>query len=202
MINYFDFIVCISLAYSATFIKEERDFAKLELTIELIIDIILIGISIYIVHNATNIPLAIIKTSLSTIICIIVVKEIFNIINIKIFSMAKRNEKFNNENKGYTIDTDLALKILKLGKAYLETDQNVFDTDDEKIIQFNNVGELLKGYNIHSLQNFIYNIEYVKNKYNQVSTHLNEYNYINKVLYNHYNNIDDEKYNKIKEGLK
>lgn len=202
MINYFDFIVCISLAYSATFIKEERDFAKLELTIELIIDIILIGISIYIVHNATNMPLAIIKTSLSTIICIIVVKEIFNIINIKIFSMAKRNEKFNNENKGYIIDTDLALKILKMGKAYLETDQNVFDTDDEKIIQFNNVGELLKGYNIHSLQNFIYNIEYVKNKYNQVSTHLNEYNYINKVLYNHYNNIDDEKYNKIKEGLK
>ena len=202
MINYFDFIVCISLAYSAIFIKEERDFAKLELTIELIIDIILIGISIYIVHNATNIPLAIIKTSLSTIICIIVVKEIFNIINIKIFSMAKRNEKFNNENKGYTIDTDLALKILKMGKTYLETDQNVFDTDDEKIIQFNNVGELLKGYNIHSLQNFIYNIEYVKNKYNQVSTHLNEYNYINKVLYNHYNNIDDEKYNKIKEGLK
>lgn len=202
MINYFDFIVCISLAYSATFIKEERDFAKLEMTIELIIDVILIGISIYIVHNATNIPLAIIKTSLSTIICIIVVKEIFNIINIKIFSMAKRNEKFNNENKGYTIDTDLALKILKMGKAYLETDQNVFDTDDEKIIQFNNVGELLKGYNIHSLQNFIYNIEYVKNKYNQVSTHLNEYNYINKVLYNHYNNIDDEKYNKIKEGLK
>lgn len=202
MINYFDFIVYISLAYSATFIKEERDFAKLELTIELIIDVILIGISIYIVHNATNIPLAIIKTSLSTIICIIVVKEIFNIINIKIFSMAKRNEKFNNENKGYTIDTDLALKILKMGKAYLETDQNVFDTDDEKIIQFNNVGELLNGYNIHSLQNFIYNIEYVKNKYNQVSTHLNEYNYINKVLYNHYNNIDDEKYNKIKEGLK
>lgn len=202
MINYFDFIVCISLAYSATFIKEERDFAKLEITIELIIDIILIGISIYIVHNATNIPLAIIKTSLSTIICIIVVKEIFNIINIKIFSMAKRNEKFNNENKGYTIDTDLALKILKMGKAYLETDQNVFDTDDEKIIQFNNVGELLNEYNIHSLQNFIYNIEYVKNKYNQVSTHLNEYNYINKVLYNHYNNIDDEKYNKIKEGLK
>jgi len=202
MINYFDFIVCISLAYSATFIKEERDFAKLEITIELIIDIILIGISIYIVHNATNIPLAIIKTSLSTIICIIVVKEIFNIINIKIFSMAKRNEKFNNENKGYTIDTDLALKILKMGKAYLETDQNVFDTDDEKIIQFNNVGELLNGYNIHSLQNFIYNIEYVKNKYSQVSTHLNEYNYINKVLYNHYNNIDDEKYNKIKEGLK
>lgn len=202
MINYFDFIVCISLAYSATFIKEERDFAKLEMTIELIIDIILIGISIYIVHNATNIPLAIIKTSLSTIICIIVVKEIFNIINIKIFSMAKRNEKFNNENKGYTIDTDLALKILKMGKTYLETDQNVFDTDDEKVIQFNNVGELLKGYNIHSLQNFIYNIEYVKNKYNQVSTHLNEYNYINKVLYNHYNNIDDEKYNKIKEGLK
>lgn len=202
MINYFDFIVCISLAYSAAFIKEERDFAKLEITIELIIDIILIGISIYIVHNATNIPFAIIKTSLSTIICIIVVKEIFNIVNIKIFSMAKRNEKFNNENKGYTIDTDLALKILKLGKDYLETDQNVFDTDDEKIIQFNNVGELLKGYNIHSLQNFIYNIEYVKNKYNQVSTHLNEYNYINKVLYNHYNNIDDEKYNKIKEGLK
>lgn len=202
MINYFDFIVCISLAYSATFIKEERDFAKLEMTIELIIDVILISISIYIVHNATNIPLAIIKTSLSTIICIIVVKEIFNIINIKIFSMAKRNEKFNNENKGYTIDTDLALKILKMGKAYLETDQNVFNTDDEKIIQFNNVGELLKGYNIHSLQNFIYNIEYVKNKYNQVSTHLNEYNYINKVLYNHYNNIDDEKYNKIKEGLK
>lgn len=202
MINYFDFIVCISLAYSAAFIKEERDFAKLEMTIELIIDIILVGISIYIIHNATNIPLAIIKTSLSTIICIIVVKEIFNIINIKIFSMAKRNEKFNNENKGYTIDTDLALKILKLGKAYLETDQNIFDTDDEKIIQFNNVGELLKGYNIHSLQNFIYNIEYVKNKYNQVSTHLNEYNYINKVLYNHYNNIDDEKYNKIKEGLK
>lgn len=202
MINYFDFIVCISLAYSAAFIKEERDFAKPEMTIELIIDIILIGISIYIVHNATNIPLAIIKTSLSTIICIIVVKEIFNIINIKIFSMAKRNEKFNNENKGYILDTDLALKILKMGKAYLETDQNVFDTDDEKIIQFNNVGELLKGYNIHSLQNFIYNIEYVKNKYNQVSTHLNEYNYINKVLYNHYNNIDDEKYNKIKEGLK
>lgn len=202
MINYFDFIVCISLAYSATFIKEERDFAKLEMTIELIIDIILVGISIYIIHNATNIPLAIIKTSLSTIICIIVVKEIFNIINIKIFSMAKRNEKFNNENKGYTIDTDLALKILKMGKAYLETDQNVFDTDDKKIIQFNNVSELLKGYNIHSLQNFIYNIEYVKNKYNQVSTHLNEYNYINKVLYNHYNNIDDEKYNKIKEGLK
>lgn len=202
MINYFDFIVCISLAYSAAFIKEERDFAKLEMTIELIIDIILVGISIYIIHNATNIPLAIIKTSLSTIICIIVVKEIFNIINIKIFSMAKRNEKFNNENKGYTIDTDLALKILKMGKTYLETDQNVFDTDDEKIIQFNNVGELLKGYNIHSLQNFIYNIEYVKNKYNQVSTHLNEYNYINKVLYNHYNNIDDEKYNKIKEGLK
>lgn len=202
MINYFDFIVCISLAYSATFIKEERDFAKLEITIELIINIILIGISIYIVHNATNIPLAIIKTSLSTIICIIVVKEIFNIINIKIFSMAKRNEKFNNKNKGYTIDTDLALKILKMGKTYLETDQNVFDTDDEKIIQFNNVGELLNGYNIHSLQNFIYNIEYVKNKYNQVSTHLNEYNYINKVLYNHYNNIDDEKYNKIKEGLK
>lgn len=202
MINYFDFIVCISLAYSATFIKEERDFAKLEMTIELIIDVILIDISIYIVHNATNIPLAIIKTSLSTIICIIVVKEIFNIINIKIFSMAKRNEKFNNENKGYIIDTDLALKILKMGKAYLETDQNVFDTDDEQIIQFNNVGELLKGYNIHSLQNFIYNIEYVKNKYNQVSTHLNEYNYINKVLYNHYNNIDDEKYNKIKEGLK
>ena len=116
--------------------------------------------------------------------------------------MAKRNEKFNNENKGYTIDTDLALKILKMGKVYLETDQNVFDTDDEKIIQFNNIGELLNGYNIHSLQNFIYNIEYVKNKYNQVSTHLNEYNYINKVLYNHYNNIDDEKYNKIKEGLK
>ena len=202
MINYFDFIVCISLAYSATFIKEERDFAKLEMTIELIIDVILIGISIYIVHNATNIPLAIIKTSLSTIICIIVVKEIFNIINIKIFSMAKRNEKFNNENKGYIIDTDLALKILKMGKAYLETDQNVFDTDDEKIIQFNNVGELLKGYNIHSLQNFIYNIEYVKNKYKHASTHLNEYNYINKVLYNHYNNIDDEKYNKIKEGLK
>ena len=202
MINYFDFIVCISLAYSAAFIKEERDFAKLETTIELIIDVILIGISIYIVHNATNVGMAIIKTSLSTIICIIVVKEIFNIINIKIFSMAKRNEKFNNENKGYTIDTDLALKILKMGKTYLETDQNVFDTDDEKIIQFNNVGELLKGYNIHSLQNFIYNIEYVKNKYNQVSTHLNEYNYINKVLYNHYNNIDDEKYNKIKEGLK
>lgn len=202
MINYFDFIVCISLAYSAAFIKEERDFAKLEMTIELIIDIILVGISIYIIHNATNIPLAIIKTSLSTIICIIVVKEIFNIINMKIFSMAKRNKKFNNENKGYTIDTDLALKILKMGKAYLETDQNVFDTDDEKVIQFNNVGELLKGYNIHSLQNFIYNIEYVKNKYNQVSTHLNEYNYINKVLYNHYNNIDDEKYNKIKEGLK
>lgn len=202
MINYFDFIVCISLAYSATFIKEERDFAKLEMTIELIIDVILIGISIYIVHNATNIPLAIIKTSLSTIICIIVVKEIFNIINIKIFSMAKRNEKFNNENKGYTIDTDLALKILKMGKTYLETDQNVFDTDDEKVIQFNNVGELLKGYNIHSLQNFIYNIEYVKNKYKHASTHLNEYNYINKVLYNHYNNIDDEKYNKIKEGLK
>lgn len=182
MINYFDFIVCISLAYSATFIKEERNFAKLEITIELIIDIILIGISIYIVHNATNIPLAIIKTSLSTIICIIVVKEIFNIINIKIFSMAKRNEKFNNENKGYIIDTELALKILKMGKAYLETDQNVFDTDDEKIIQFNNVGELLKGYNIHSLQNFIYNIECVKNKYNQVSTHLNEYNYINTTI--------------------
>ena len=58
MINYFDFIVCISLAYSAAFIKEERDFAKLEMTIELIIDIILIGISIYIIHNATNIPLA------------------------------------------------------------------------------------------------------------------------------------------------
>lgn len=202
MINYFDFIVCISLAYSAAFIKEERDFAKLEMTIELIIDIILVGISIYIIHNAKNIPLAIIKTSLSTIICIIVVKEIFNIINIKIFSMAKRNEKFNNDNKGYIIDTDLALKILKMGKAYLETNQNVFDTDDEKIIQFNNVGELLKGYNIHSLQDFIYNIEYIKNKYNQVSTHLNEYNYINKVLYNHYNNIDDEKYNKIKEGLK
>lgn len=202
MINYFDFIVCISLAYSAAFIKEERDFAKLEMKIELIIDVILIGISIYIVHNATNIPLAIIKTSLSTIICIIVVKEIFNIINIKIFSMAKRNEKFNNENKGYTIDTDLALKILKMGKTYLETDQNVFDTDDEKIIQFNNVSELLNGYNIHSLQNFIYNIEYIKSKYKPEDTHLNEYNYINKVLYNHYNNIDDERYNTIKEGLK
>lgn len=202
MINYFDFIVCISLAYSAAFIKEERDFAKLELTIELIIDIILISISIYIIHNATNVGMAIIKTSLSTIICIVVIKEIFNIINMRIFSLAKRNEKFNNENKGYTIDTDLAIKILKLGKTYLETDQNVFDTDDEKVITFNNVGELLNKYNIHSLQNFIYNIEYIKNEYKNVSTHLNEYNYINKVLYNYYNNIDDEKYNKIKEGLK
>lgn len=202
MINYFDFIVCISIAYSAIFIKEERDFAKLELTIELIIDIILIGISIYIIHNATNVGMAIIKTSLSTIICIVVIKEIFNIINLKIFSLTKRNKKFNSENKGYTIDTDLAIKILKLGRDYLETDQNVFDTDDEKVITFNNVGELLNKYNIHSLQDFIYNIEYIKNEYKNASTYLNEYNYINKILYNYYNNIDDEKYNKIKEGLK
>lgn len=202
MINYFDFVACIALAYAATFIKEEHEFKKLKVIIQTIISIMLIAISLYIIHISTDKPKAVLQTSLSIIVCMFILEIIFSIINIKLFSISKRNKKFNDENKGYTIDTDLALKIMKIGKTYLETDQNVFDTDDEQVIKFNSVGELLSKHNIHSLQNFIYNIEYIKNSYKPEDTYLNEYNYINKVLYNYYNNVDDEKYNKIKECLK
>lgn len=202
MINYFDFVACIALAYAATFIKEEHEFNKLKAIIQAVISVILIAISLYIIHISTDKAKAVLQTSLSIIICMFILETIFSIINIKLFSVSKRNKKFNDENKGYTIDTDLALKIMKIGKTYLETDQNVFDTDDEQVIKFNNVGELLRKHNIHSLQNFIYNIEYIKNSYKPEDTYLNEYNYINKVLYNYYNNVDDEKYNKIKECLK
>ena len=202
MINYFDFVACIALAYAATFIKEEHEFNKLKAIIHAIISIVLIAISLYIIYISTDKPKAVLQTSLSTVICLFITEIIFGIVNIKLFSVNKRNKKFNNENKGYDIDTDLALKIMKIGKTYLETDQNVFDTDDEQVIKFSSVSELLSKHNIHSLQNFIYNIEYIKSSYKPEDTYLNEYNYINKVLYNYYNNIDDEKYNKIKEGLK
>lgn len=202
MINYFDFIACISLAYAATFIKEEHEFKKLKAIIQTIISIMLIAISLYIIHMSTDKPKAVLQTSLSIVICMFILEIIFSIINIKLFSVSKRNKKFNDENKGYDMDTDLALKIMKIGKTYLETDQNVFDTDDKQVIKFSSVSELLSKHNIHSLQNFIYNIEYVKSSYKPEDTYLNEYNYINKVLYNYYNNIDDEKYNKIKECLK
>lgn len=202
MINYFDFVACIALAYAATFIKEEHEFNKLKAIIQAVISVILITISLYIIHISTDKPKAVLQTSLSIIVCMFILEIIFNIINIKLFSVSKRNKKFNDENKDYNIDTDLALKIMKIGKTYLETDQNVFDTDDEQVIKFNSVGELLNKHNIHSLQNFIYNIEYIKSNYKPEDTYLNEYNYINKVLYNYYNNIDDEKYNKIKECLK
>ena len=202
MINYFDFVACIALAYAAIFIKEEHEFKKLKTIIQTIISIMLIAISLYIIHMSTDKPKAVLQTSLSIIICMFILEIIFSIINIKLFSVSKRNKKFNNENKGYNIDTDLALKIMKIGKTYLKTDQNVFDTDDKQVIKFSSVSELLSKHNIHSLQNFIYNIEYIKSSYKPEDTYLNEYNYINKVLYNYYNNIDDEKYNKIKEGLK
>lgn len=202
MINYFDFVACIALAYAATFIKEEHEFNKLKAIIQAVISVILIAISLYIIHMSTDKPKAVLQTSLSIVICMFILEIIFSIINIKLFSISKRNKKFNDENKGYDIDTDLALKIMKIGKTYLETDQNVFDADDEQVIKFNSVGELLSKHNIHSLQNFIYNIEYIKSSYKPEDTYLNEYNYINKVLYNYYNNIDDEKYNKIKESLK
>lgn len=202
MINYFDFVACIALAYAATFIKEEHEFNKLKAIIQAVISVILITISLYIIHISTDKPKTALQTSLSIIVCMFIMETIFTVINIKLFSVSKRNKKFNDENKGYNIDTDLALKIMKIGKTYLETDQNVFDTDDEQVIKFNSVGELLNKHNIHSLQNFIYNIEYIKSSYKPEDTYLNEYNYINKVLYNYYNNIDDEKYNKIKECLK
>lgn len=202
MINYFDFVACIALAYAATFIKEEHQFHKLKAIIQTTISIILITISLYIIHISADKPKAVLQTSLSIVVCMFILEIIFSIINIKLFSLNKRNKKFNSENKGYNIDTDLALKIMKMGKTYLETDQNVFDTDDEQVIKFNSVGELLSKHNIYSLQNFIYNIEYIKAGYKPEDTHLNEYNYINKVLYNYYNNIDDEKYNKVKENLK
>lgn len=202
MINYFDFVACIALAYATTFIKEEHEFNKLKAIIQAIISVILIAISLYIIHISTDKPKTILQTSLSIIVCMFIMKTIFTVINIKLFSVSKRNKKFNDENKGYDIDTDLALKIMKIGKTYLKTDQNVFDTDDEQVIKFNSVSELLNKHNIHSLQNFIYNIEYIKSNYKPEDTYLNEYNYINKVLYNYYNNIDDEKYNKIKECLK
>lgn len=202
MINYFDFVACIALAYAATFIKEEHEFNKLKAIIQTVISVILITISLYIIHISTDRPKAVLQTSLSIIVCMFILEIIFSIINIKLFSIRKRNKKFNDENKDYNIDTDLALKIMKIGKTYLETDQNVFDTDDKQVIKFSSVSELLNKHNIHSLQNFIYNIEYIKSSYKPEDTYLNEYNYINKVLYNYYNNIDDEKYNKIKEGLK
>lgn len=202
MINYFDFVACIALAYATTFIKEEHEFNKLKAIIQAVISVILITISLYIIHISTDKPKTVLQTSLSIIVCMFIMETIFAVINIKLFSVSKRNKKFNDENKGYNIDTDLALKIMKIGKTYLETDQNVFDTDDEQVIKFNSVGELLNKHNIHSLQNFIYNIEYIKSSYKPEDTYLNEYNYINKVLYNYYNNIDDEKYNKIKECLK
>jgi hypothetical protein len=202
MINYFDVVACIALAYAATFIKEEHEFNKLKAIIQAVISVVLITISLYIIHISTDKPKAVLQTSLSIIVCMFILEIIFSIINIKLFSIRKRNKKFNDENKDYNIDTDLALKIMKIGKTYLETDQNVFDTDDKQVIKFNGVGELLNKHNIHSLQNFIYNIEYIKSSYKPEDTYLNEYNYINKVLYNYYNNIDDEKYNKIKECLK
>lgn len=202
MINYFDIVACISLVYATTFLKEEHEFKKLKTIITTIIGIILICISLYIIHISADKPKAVLQTSLSVVVCIFIIEIIFTIIDIKLFSIAKRNEKFNTENKGYNIDTDLALKIMKIGKSYLETDQNVFDTDDESVIKFNNLAELLNKHNIHSLQNFIHNIEYIKSNYKPEDTYLNEYNYINKVLYNYYNNVDDEKYNKIKEDLK
>lgn len=202
MINYFDFVACIALAYAATFIKEEHEFNKLKAIIQAVISVILITISLYIIHISTDKPKTVLQTSLSIIVCMFIMETIFTVINIKLFSVSKRNKKFNDENKGYDIDTDLALKIMKIGKTYLETDQNVFDTDDEQVIKFNSVSKLLNKHNIHSLQNFIYNIEYIKSNYKPEDTYLNEYNYINKVLYNYYNNIDDEKYNKIKECLK
>ena len=200
MINYFDFVACIALAYATTFIKEEHEFNKLKAIIQAVISVILITISLYIIHISTDKPKTVLQTSLSIIVCMFIMETIFTVINIKLFSVSKRNKKFNDENKGYNIDTDLALKIMKIGKTYLETDQNVFDTDDEQVIKFNSVGELLNKHNIHSLQNFIYNIEYIKSSYKPEDTYLNEY--INKVMYNYYNNIDDEKYNKIKECLK
>ena len=201
MINYFDFVICVGLAYAATFIKEERIFKQVKLTVITMITIIVPGICVYSLRHNYNTTNTFIKSLAISMLVFAITNILFEAFNIWFFSLKKRNAKFNNIHIGCKIDTDLALKIMHISNDYLGTTQNVFD-DGEPNIAFSSVTELLNEYNIHSLNDFIENIEYVKSKYDHTDTHLNEYNYINKVLYNFYNNIDDVKYNKIKEGLK
>ena len=87
-----------------------------------------------------------------------------------------------------------------LTKNYMTTNHNIFDDNNDPII-FKSISELLKRYNIHSVKNFINNIDYLKSIYNPNETHLNEYNFINKILYDFYNNINDSKYNSIIKQL-
>lgn len=201
MINYFDFVVCVRLAYAATFIKEERIFKQVKSVVIAMITIIVPGVCVYSLRHNYNMTNTFVKSLVISMLVFAVINILFEAFNIWFFSPRKRNAKFNNIHTGCKINTELALKIMYITNNYLKTTQNAFD-DGEPTIEFSSVTELLNGYNIHSLENFINNIEYVKSKYNYTDTHLNEYNYINKVLYNFYNNIDDDKYNKIKEGLK
>lgn len=201
MINYFDFVVCVGLAYAATFIKEERIFKRVKSVVIAIITIVVPGLCVYYLRHNYNTANTFIKSLIISMLVFAVTNILFEAFNIWFFSLKKRNARFNNIHAGCKIDTDLALKIMHITNDYLKTPQNVFD-DGEPTIEFSSVTELLNEYNINSLENFINNIEYVKSKYSYTDTHLNEYNYINKVLYNFYNNIDDVKYNKIKEGLK
>lgn len=201
MINYFDFVVCISLAYAAAFIKEERIFKQVKAVSLIIVTLTVTGLSVYLLRQNHNTTIVFVKSFLISMSIISSVNIAFVVFDLWFFSVRKRNEKFNKMNSGSKMDTDLALKVMHISKDYLNTDCNVFD-DGESTIEFSSVTELLNKNNIHSLENFISNIEYVKKIYNDADTYLNEYNYINKVLYNFYNNVDDVKYNKIKEHLK
>jgi len=183
MINYFDFVVCVGLAYAATFIKEERIFKQVKSVVIAMITIIVPGVCVYSLRHNYNMTNTFVKSLVISMLVFAVINILFEAFNIWFFSLKKRNAKFNNIHTGCKIDTDIALKIMHISNDYLKTTQNVFD-DGEPTIEFSSVTELLNGYNIHSLENFIDNIEYVKSKYNYTDTHLNEYNYINKVLYN------------------
>lgn len=201
MINYFDLLACISIAYTHIFIKEIQLLKKIKSILSITTIVI---IAFFFARTTHKKDLLNIHTHLSilitTFIALLILDLITFIILKLLFSTKKRIEKFNKENKGYEVDTIIILKIMILTKNYMTTNHNIFDDNNDPII-FKSISELLKRYNIHSVKNFINNIDYLKSIYNPNETHLNEYNFINKILYDFYNNINDSKYNSIIKQL-
>ena len=114
MINYFDFVVCVGLAYDATFIKEEQIFKRVKSAVIAIITIVVPGLCVYSLRHNYNTTNTFIKSLIISMLVFAVTNILFEAFNIWFFSLKKRNAKFNNIHTGCKIDTDLALKIMHI----------------------------------------------------------------------------------------
>ena len=201
MINYFDILACISIVYAHTFIREIELLKKIKSILNITTAVI---IAFFFARTTNKEDLFNIHTHLSILIvtftALLTLDLILFIINKLLFSTKRQIEKFNKENKGYEVDSKIIHDIMTLTKNYITTNHNIFNDNNDPII-FKSVQELLNRYNIHSIKDFIYNINYIKSIYNPNDTHLNEYNFINKILYDFYNDINDSKYDSIIKQL-